>query len=374
MAHLVVTAAVAVVMAASVAWLPIQAVDEQWFAFRTRPWLDGWARWDAGWYWGISRHGYSIRPGEQSSVAFFPAYPLLMRGLAPAFGGPLLAGIAITAASGLAAVALFRSWAARFVPSAAAFLGVLCLILTPFSFFLMGAVYADALFLALALAAFLLLEKDHPVLAGLAGAGATACRPIGVAVVIGLAVRAMERRGVFERDAPLRERLERMRPSDAGVLLSGLGLVAYAALLWRRFDDPLAFAGQAGEWGQAPGLRTWLKFRFFEAFTQPALDIFHVRILIHAAMTVGAVCLLPMVVRRLGWGYGAYTAISIGIPVVSSADFMGMGRYLLAAFPLFAVLGLLAHDRPKVAIPALAASSLGLVVMASLFARWNYVS
>lgn len=375
MVHLVATAAIAVVMAASVAWLPVQAVDEQWFAFRTRPWLDGWARWDAGWYWGIARHGYSIRPGLQSSVAFFPAYPLLMRALAPAFGGPLLAGIAITAGSGLAAVALFRRWAERFVARPAAFLGVLCLILTPFSFFLMGAVYADALFLALALGAFLLLEKDLPVLAGLVGAAATACRPIGAAVVIGLAVRAMERRGVFDRDgAPLAERLKRMRPVDAGVLLSGLGLVAYALLLWARFGDPLAFAGQAAEWGQAPGWRTWLKVRFFEAFMQPELDIFRVRIAIHAAMAIGAICLLPLVVRRLGWGYGAYTAIAIGIPVVSSADFMGMGRYLLAAFPLFAVLGLLASGRPKIAMPALATSALGLVVMSSLFARWNYVS
>ncbi|MBA3640843.1 MAG: hypothetical protein M3541_05320 [Acidobacteriota bacterium] len=39
-------------------------------------------RWDSLWYYGIARQGYrwdATRGGEQQNIAFFPAYPLLMR-------------------------------------------------------------------------------------------------------------------------------------------------------------------------------------------------------------------------------------------------------------------------------------------------------
>jgi hypothetical protein len=35
-------------------------------------------RWDSGWYLGIVRFGYEYIPGQPSSVAFFPLFPLLI--------------------------------------------------------------------------------------------------------------------------------------------------------------------------------------------------------------------------------------------------------------------------------------------------------
>jgi Gpi18-like mannosyltransferase len=43
-------------------------------------WLAGWAQWDSGWYRQIAMEGYSYVVGRQSTVAFFPAYPLVVRG------------------------------------------------------------------------------------------------------------------------------------------------------------------------------------------------------------------------------------------------------------------------------------------------------
>src|SRR5215218_8167016 len=42
-------------------------------------WLAGWAQWDSGWYHEIAANGYSYVVGQQSTVAFFPAYPLVVR-------------------------------------------------------------------------------------------------------------------------------------------------------------------------------------------------------------------------------------------------------------------------------------------------------
>ena len=60
------------------------------------------------------------------------------------------------------------------------------LLLFPYAWYLYGAVYADALFVLCAIGAFYLVEKDRPVLAGLVAAVATATRPVGIAMVIGL--------------------------------------------------------------------------------------------------------------------------------------------------------------------------------------------
>ncbi len=52
-------------------------------------WLHGWAQWDSGWYSAIAGGGYGYIPGRQSTIAFFPAYPLAIRYLSALVGGPL---------------------------------------------------------------------------------------------------------------------------------------------------------------------------------------------------------------------------------------------------------------------------------------------
>lgn len=42
-------------------------------------WVGAWARWDSVWYMRIVRDGYFFSSEQQSSVAFFPLYPALMK-------------------------------------------------------------------------------------------------------------------------------------------------------------------------------------------------------------------------------------------------------------------------------------------------------
>ena len=55
---------------------------------RTRRFGNLQARWDAGWYLAIARDGYRFDPNyhRQQNIAFFPAYPWLMRLGGPIFG------------------------------------------------------------------------------------------------------------------------------------------------------------------------------------------------------------------------------------------------------------------------------------------------
>ena len=93
-----------------------------------------------------------------------------------------------------------------------------------------------------------------------------------------------------------------------------------------------------------------------------------------AVLTIGLVALIPRIVRRLGYGYGVYTLVVLGMPLVESKDFQGLGRYCLAAFPAFAVLGELLASRPRLRVAWLVVSAGGLVFLAGAFARGRYLA
>ncbi len=348
------------VVALSVAHLPWSSHPRVGY-FAGRPWLEGWVQWDAGWYHSIAERGYTYVPGRQSAVAFFPAYPLAMRLGRALVGDSLLAGILVTLGAGLALAALFWSWLRERLSTPAAWTALALFLLYPYAYYLFGAVYADALFVAAVLGAFVLLDRGHPWWAGLVGALATAARPVGLVVVVGLVLRAVERRGGI-------------RWPDAGVLLSVAGLVAYCVYLADRFGDPFLFAEVEQYWGQGAGPRTWFKLEFFEGVTRFGDPPAWVAYVSHPVVTLAALALVPLVFRRFGWGYGVYCLLVVALPALSTKDFFGMGRYVLAAFPCFAVAGELLVARPRLRAAALVLSGAALVVTTSLFARGSYIS
>ncbi|HEX3620968.1 MAG TPA: hypothetical protein VHT97_01495 [Acidimicrobiales bacterium] len=342
--------------------------------FTGHTWLKGWAQWDSGWYYQIATHGYSWVRGQQSSIAFFPAYPVVVRAMSAVAGGAYVDGILLTLVAGAGVAALLMTWLRDRLTPTAAWTAFAALLLFPYAFYLYGVVYADALFIAAVLGAFLLLEADQPVLAGLVGAVATAARPVGVVLVAGLVVRALERRGAFRPAGGGWIDLRRARPADAGVLLSVLGLGAWCFYLWSRFGDPLAFATAQAAWHQGAGPSTWLKFQFFSDVADLRSPRAWLLFMAHPVLTVAAACLVPRVFRRFGVGYGVYVALLIGLSAVSTKNFFGMARYLLAAFPCFAVLGELLVERAtwrKVFLPA---SGLALVVLTAIFGTGYYLS
>jgi hypothetical protein len=359
----------------AVMYLPMDPVGT-WRASTTIPWLDGLCRWDAGWFVSIATGGYWFEPGRQSPVAFYPLFPLLIRALAPLVGSYFAAGILITMTSGLGVVLLLNYWMRQRLDAGAARTAIWALLLYPFSLYLYGAVYSDALFVVAALAAFTFLERDHPWMAGVCGAAATATRPVGLAVVVGLMVRAAERRGVFGIPGARRLHLDRLRAADAGVLLAAAGMGLYWAFLGVRFGDPLAWvhAAAAPGWFVEPGLRSWLKVVFFADLWMGRWDLSNAIRLLHAMLCVAALASIPEVWRRFGIGYAVYAGVVLGIPAVSSPDLFGAGRYALAAFPCVAVAGAYLHERPRLARVVLSASLVAQVGITALYATWHPVS
>jgi hypothetical protein len=360
--------------------------------------VGGWCRFDCTWYVDIADRGYDANhafehfpahptSADQSSVAFFPGYPVgAVRPMSSLLGITPLATVVATWLAGLLTVLLFAAWcASRLDPRRATF-AVACLVLYPYGFFLFGAGYADALFLAATIGAFVLLERDQALLAGVAGAVATATRPIGLAVAAGLLLRAIDRRGglPLRSDArslaarlgvPARVRLRALRRRDLGVLLAPAGWIAWSVWLWSRFGDPFAYSTVQAAWDQSEGPHTWFKIGFFGQVLHGADAGYRAGLVIQAVATVLAICVVPFVVRQFGAGYGIYTLLAVVLGAFATKDFQGMGRYLLAAFPVFAVCGTaLAPRAGRVQTAVLVAAAVLLGVGAFGFARDWYLT
>jgi hypothetical protein len=274
------------------------------------------------------------------------------------------------------AARLFFAWLRERASRQQAWAALGLMLLYPYAFFLYGAVYPTAFFVMTLVGSFMLLEHDHPWLAGLVGALATAARPTGIVLVVALAVRAYERRRHL--NAAIEAPAVPTRPAwrDAGVLLSGLGLAAFCLYQWRKFGDPFAFITVQSAWGQESGPHTWLKVRFFQDLRglphRNALA--SVSYLAHPVLTLGALALVPRVFRRFGYGYGVYALLIVLLPAVSTKNFFGMGRYLLAAFPCFAVAGEALAERPRLATAVYGLCAVGLLTLTVAYSQGRYLS
>jgi len=226
----------------AVAWLGAQ-VSASWsypFPEAARrgwafvPWLplDAFGRWDAHWYLDLAARGYvpGGAPGAaQSSLAFFPLYPLLVRGadaLVPAaWRGPgslYLCAVLVSSAAAVAALALLVRFGREVTGDpAASSRAALLLLLFPTGFVL-SAPYPESLFLLLTLASLRAGWHGRPGLAGALGALAALSRPGGALLAVPLAWMALSPPG---GDRPRGSPLARLAPA----LLPAAGLALRAA-------------------------------------------------------------------------------------------------------------------------------------------------
>jgi hypothetical protein len=69
-----------------------------------------------------------------------------------------------------------------------------------------------------------------------------------------------------------------------------------------------------------------------------------------------------------------YCALVVGIPAVSSKDFQGLGRYVIAAFPLFLTLAFLLAEKPLLRRAVLVLFGVLLATLAFALGAGGYVA
>ena len=151
-------------------------------------------RWDAGWYYQIADVGYRFDPADpaQQNIAFFPAYPLLMRYVALLFGGRLLlAGLLVSLGAFLGAMAYLFQLARQFMDDDHAAAAVVLLASYPFAVFY-GAVYTESVFLLAMVGAFYHLGRGECGRAAAWGLLAGLTRPNGFLLSLPLLLVALQ--------------------------------------------------------------------------------------------------------------------------------------------------------------------------------------
>ena len=345
-----------------------------------------WSHWDGEHYVTLALGGY-LNPPEDVSPAFFPLYPLLVRFFAELFGGPI-SREALSVWGPLISL-LFLPFALYFVYQVAlddwghrvARGTVLALAFFPTTFFL-NAAYTESLFLALSAGSVwaVRVRKDLLLACVLAGL-ASATRNVGVFLIVPLAYEWINN-------------LDRYRWRGAYLLLVPSGLVAYMGYLWARFGDPILFYTAQEDWGrEATGPlvtvgRAWASAvegagRLLDTglWTDPTLGNLANHLagagnLTNLAFFVFAVAILLAGFRDLPPSLTLYGLLLIAPATLfgtAQSPLMGTPRYVLVAFPLFIVLGLLSKER-WLFRGWLAFSTILSLMLCALFVSWRFVA
>ena len=194
-----------------------------------------------------SRRRDTFREGGRNSLAFFPMYPLLMRGGAWMLGGRqqdyYFAGIVISWLAFAGAMTVLYRLALLDLPRPAALRAVVYAAVFPFAYFF-GMVYSESLFLLALVSTAYALRTRRWVMAAIAGAVMTATRVTGLMAVPGLAWVAWR--------ASSRDSHERLKAAAAVVgMLAGIG--AYSLFNYTLSGTPLAWYNAITYWGYRPG-------------------------------------------------------------------------------------------------------------------------
>jgi hypothetical protein len=326
------------------------------------------AAWDSGWYFDIAQRGYYYSSEGQSSVAFFPLYPLVVRALAWPFGSTAaatwLAGIAVSNGAFFVGLVVVHRWVLRvFGEREVARRTVLYLTVFPFSFF-MTRVYPSSLFFLLNAASISAAYSSRWWSAGALGALATLTRPHGV--LIGIPVALIALRGCDARTAALR--LLALSPVP-------LALVAYSAFVYVVAGHPLAWLSAQSQWGYSLGHAPWQQLLrvlgtiqrhgLYDYFFTSSSAPFH---LFHGCAALFLLSVTPFVFSRVGLAPGAWVLASVIVPLTGSS-LEGIGRYGAVLFPVFAVIATVRSTRVHEAL--LVGSCLLLALFLALFVTWR---
>lgn len=356
------------------------------------------ARWDSAWYLAIAHGGYAHDPARS---AFFPLYPLLLRGVGVLLGSDLIAGVMVSLVAFGVALALLHKLVSLELGGELGQITVMLIAFCPMAYFF-SAVYSESLYLALSVGCLLCARTGRWALAGLLGGLAAASRNSGLVLVIPFVLLFLygpraDRRQPPPRDSALRRLLPRHPPTPAlawaALIPAGLGV--YLGWLALKYGDGLApfhvqqvwfrhFAGPlGGVWDGAvaawEGLRQLIHgppppVYFTQAGGNP-LTVAGQNLMLFAFLVLGVLACVGAL-RRLPFAYAAYALVALAIPLsypVTPQPLASLPRYEVVVFPLFMWAATWVARR-RITGPAIAALAVLLGLFTAEFATWRFVA
>lgn len=318
--------------------------------------INSFSNWDGMWFRELAHHGYPTYVWHgQTTLGFFPLYPLLMWTVTHAFVYPqikgfVIAGLIVSGIGGFVATVLVQELATGWWGRDSGRRATLLFCLFPGSV-VFSMVYSEGVLLPLAAGCILALERRRWALAGLLAGLATAVQPDALALIAVCGASAfvhLRRRGWRNRAA---------RRSLLAPLLSLTGVLGFASFLWAWTGTPLAtLHAQHYGWGERTDpfalvhqLSSLVRQISFTHFNHPTINLNLPVGLIGAAILAGGVALLLRRENRVPLEALVWT-LAIGFLAVTSEFVPPNPRLLITAFPAVLVFAHRFRGRAAVAL------------------------
>jgi mannosyltransferase PIG-V len=307
--------------------------------------LESWNRWDVAWYVPIAESGYAPDPLRS---AFFPVYPMLVRGVqAVTTISMFQAAMIVSVLACLAALILLHRLATDLLDAEHGRRAAFYLLAFPTGLFLVAA-YNESLFLALAVGALYCMRRGLWWWAGLLCGLAGATRLTGVLLGLAFAYEYLRQRGWSIR---------KIRWDALAALLVPAGVVLYMVYLDKTFGNPTQFLDAQANWFRDGYQAPWTTYaeviRLISDGTTYHPDT--VRNVVNLVTSVGSFVFLALAVVgpwKLGRGghyLVAFALPSMLLPVINPIHnyypLASVWRYFLECLPAFLVLARMGASR-----------------------------
>jgi len=289
--------------------------------------------WDGRWYRIVARDGYLLVPGRQSDPAFFPLFPILLRGGHTLGLGYTAVGIALANVAFLVALVAFHALTRDLLGESLARRATVYLAIFPFGYVFSMAYPESIALAAIALSTLAAMRGRWRLAAGF-GAAAALARPEGIFLSLPLLALARQRRTAESLGAAV-------APFAAAA--------AFPLYLDRVLHDPRAWSRAERAWGRhfsAFGLLHAVH-HLGSAFTA---DAWVVRDLAATVLYLGLLAAAARAGAPRAW-LAAGLAV-VALPLFSGA-FTSIGRFgLLAPAAFWGLAWLGRHRRVDLAVRA----------------------
>ncbi|HMU93997.1 MAG TPA: mannosyltransferase family protein [Anaerolineales bacterium] len=352
--------------------------EGHWIADENSPFLSMWTKWDSQYYVDIATDGYWFRPKQQSNVAFFPLYPMLMRVTSKLLGGNLiLTGVLLSNLAFLGALIFFYLLTEREFDSDSARRAVFYLAFFPTSFFF-SSLYTESLFVLLSVATMYYARTQRWVPATILGMLTAATRNLGILMwalvlwewlrVQGWSFTAMHKKQTWLN---LWNGFKHNWFQVIIISLIPLGMLAYIYFLQVNFQRPLAFIETQAAWGRENIGPIAVLQKNITALMEGEVNKGWLTRFWNVTTMLFFLALVPFIWFRLGEGYAIFVLIMLLVPSASAVG--SIIRYVLTQFPAFMLMGWWGR---REAVDRTFGMSFAVLlgVFVSIFVNWIFVA
>ena len=320
-------------------------------------------RWDSFWYTSIARHGYTFSTEKNSSVAFFPLYPLAIKTVnfvttlkedKVSLGLNIIFSLFIV-------VYLFRL--ARFDYSEIVSRNiVLAVLFFPPAYFLLSG-YPEALFILLGVLSLYFARKNKWLAAGVASALLAITKPYGIFMMPALLC-------LYCESFDWNWRIFWKKMTWLPLLLPLVSFGGFVAFNYFKFGNPLAFLATQQTWGRSLGSplsALWAEDKFY-LIDHPILTGSNFPYVIYLSAFFFSLIALVLSWKLVKKSYLVFPVLLL-VSAFLTGTLTSWDRYMLLGFPILMGPAIYLSKNKYWFYTYLAFSAVAMLIMANFFVR-----